>query len=355
MTVKWNQRGRVWTTIVHGVVLAVVLMNAAGAIGAAEEPGRTTSPEEALLAPVSFPVDLGSIPAGATVTLEFDVRVSNPLTAFPAVAVANQGTVSGTGIPAVVTDDPDTGTVGDPTVTPLDTADLVLTKADSPDPVTAGSPLTYTLTVVNNGPSLAENVIVTDTLPPGVSFVSSSGCVEDPNGVPTCSLGAITAGGSAGITINVTVDPGATGVLINAAAVTSTTAEAAPGNETATSTTTVESEADLSISKSDDVDPVNAGSPLTYTIDVANAGPSDAANVVVTDTLPAGVTFVSSSGCSEDPNGVPTCSLGAIAAGGSAPDHPRSGRRRLDRRHHHQHRERHLRRHRSGAWKQRRQ
>ena len=41
-------------------------------------------------------------------------------------------------------------------------------------------------------------------------------------------------------------------------------------------------------------------------------------NVVVTDSLPAGVTFVSTTGCAEDPNVVPTCTLGTIPAGGSA-------------------------------------
>ncbi len=124
MTVSWNRRGRVWKTIAHVALYAAVLTSAAGSIGAAEEPGPAVSPDGKALAPVSFPVDLGSIPAGATVTLEFDVQVSNPLTSFPAVSVSNQGTVSGTGVPAVATDDPATGTVGDPTVTPLDTADL---------------------------------------------------------------------------------------------------------------------------------------------------------------------------------------------------------------------------------------
>ena len=304
-------------TIAHVALYAAVLTSAAGSIGAAEEPGPAVSPDGKALAPVSFPVDLGSIPAGATVTLEFDVQVSNPLTSFPAVSVSNQGTVSGTGVPAVATDDPATGTVGDPTVTPLDTADLVLTKGDSPDPVVAGSPLTYTLTVLNNGPSAAENVVVTDTLPPGVTFVSTTGCAEDPAGVPACSLGTIPAAGSVGFTINVTVDPDTTGALVNNAVVSSTTAEAAPGNEMASTTTTVVTEADLSITKTDDIDPVNAGSALIYTIEVTNVGPSAATNVVITDTLPAGVSFVASSGCAEDPSGVPTCSLGTIAAGGS--------------------------------------
>jgi uncharacterized repeat protein (TIGR01451 family) len=58
-------------------------------------------------------------------------------------------------------------------------ADLEISKADSPDPVTVGDNLTYTITVTNNGPDAAANVVVTDTLPSGVTFVSASpGCVH---------------------------------------------------------------------------------------------------------------------------------------------------------------------------------
>jgi uncharacterized repeat protein (TIGR01451 family) len=77
------------------------------------------------------------------------------------------------------------------------------------------------------------------------------------------------------------------------------------------------SSADLTITKSDDPDPVTAGQTLTYTIIVSNAGPSDATNVVATDILPSGVTLVSTSGCAEDPNGCPDCGLGTIDTGGS--------------------------------------
>jgi LPXTG-site transpeptidase (sortase) family protein len=163
-------------------------------------------------------------------------------------------------------------------------------------------------------------VVVTDTLPAGVTLNSTSGCAEDPGGVPTCSLGVIAAGGSDSYTISVTVDADVADgtTLTNTATVSSDTTDPNAANDTDTEDTTVNAEADLAITKSDSPDPVLAGNTLTYTVDVSNAGPSDAQNVVVTDTLPAGVTFVSTSGCAEDPNGVPTCSLGDIAASGSA-------------------------------------
>ena len=52
-------------------------------------------------------------------------------------------------------------------------ADVAITKADVPDPVTVGGPLTYTLVVTNNGPDDASSIVVTDTLPSGTTFAGA--------------------------------------------------------------------------------------------------------------------------------------------------------------------------------------
>ncbi len=73
--------------------------------------------------------------------------------------------------------------------------------------------------------------------------------------------------------------------------------------------------ADLSIVKSDSPDPVIVGQPLTYTLDVINAGPDAAVDVTVSDTLPAGVTFVdaaTSHGSCSHSAGTVTCALGTV-------------------------------------------
>ena len=77
----------------------------------------------------------------------------------------------------------------------------------------------------------------------------------------------------------------------------------------------VANEADLSISISDAPDPVQVGGPLIYTLTVSNAGPFTATGLEVTSILPGGFTFASTTGCSNDPTGSPTCMLADLASG----------------------------------------
>jgi uncharacterized repeat protein (TIGR01451 family) len=82
------------------------------------------------------------------------------------------------------------------------------------------------------------------------------------------------------------------------------------------------SPADLAVSVADAPDPVRVGALLTYTVGVANTGPSTATLVTLKDTLPAGVELRSAKAsqgtCGKPAGGVLTCSLGTVAAGGGA-------------------------------------
>ena len=118
-------------------------------------------------------------------------------------------------------------------------ADLAITQIDSADPVNPGDTLIYTITVTNNGPADATNVVATNTLPAGVTFVSTSGCSEDPAGDPTCSLGDIAVSSSAQYTITVTIDAGASGVLTNTTSVASDVTDPNPANNSSAENTTV--------------------------------------------------------------------------------------------------------------------
>lgn len=98
-------------------------------------------------------------------------------------------------------------------------ADLQLVKSDSPDPVTVGETLTYTLTVRNNGPQTATGVTVIDTLPPGVTYVSSAtttGRITPVGNTIYCNIDSLGNGQQAVITIHVT--PESAGIIVNSAA-----------------------------------------------------------------------------------------------------------------------------------------
>ena len=113
-----------------------------------------------------------------------------------------------------------------------------------------------------------------------------------------------------------TIAASATGTLSNTATVTAPggVTDPNPANNSATDVDTLTPEADLEITKDDSADPPPAGQDLVYTISVENLGPSDAAGVVVTDPLPAEVTYVSDDcGASNVPPW--TWNVGALAAG----------------------------------------
>jgi len=124
-------------------------------------------------------------------------------------------------------------------------ADLALSIADSPDPVLERDQLTYTVTVDNLGPGAAPNTRLVDTLPEGPSFVSATAsqgnCVRDinsnSNGVLTCELGTIAAGGHA--TVTIVVEPRREGTITNTATVNAGTPDPNTDNNSDTETTTV--------------------------------------------------------------------------------------------------------------------
>jgi len=220
-----------------------------------------------------------------------------------------------------------------PTATPESQAAIPVTPqatpvptAIPPDSVVAGATLTYTIPVINYGPSDAPGVIVTDTLPAHVTFVQATssqgpGCSES-NGTLVCLLGDMPNGASALITIVVTVDRSATGTLAHTTTVTSQAADPHRGDNTFDRETIVKGEADLSINQTDAPDPALAGRPLTYTLTITNNGPADATGVTITSTLPLSVTYVSATGRAElactASDGTVICDLGVLASGARA-------------------------------------
>ena len=246
-----------------------------------------------------------------------------PTVTINVTAPAAAGSLVNTATVSAATTDPDlTNNTDQTTTTVTALADLAITKT-GPATVAAGGGVTYQLAVSNGGPSSATSVSVSDTLPAGVSFVSASGggwtCGEAA-GVVTCTRPSLTVGSAPTITVNVTA-PAAAGSLVNNATVSAATADPNLSNNTDQLITTVTAVADLSLTKTGPAT-IGAGGAIAYQLAVSNSGPSAATTVSVSDTLPAGVSFVSASGtgwtCGEAA-GVVTCTRPSIGAGNTAP------------------------------------
>lgn len=183
-------------------------------------------------------------------------------------------------------------------------ADLALTKT-GPGSVIAGTPITWTLNVHNNGPSTATNGSITDTVPAGVSITSVSmsggscaaGVPGDPTHPTVCTFGTLAAGAtSSTMTINATVNSRTTGILHNDARVTSGTFDNNTSNDLAHTDTSVTVQASITVAISATPNQVTAGTALSYQLTVTNNGPSTATAITLTDPLPSGVTFTGTGG-----------------------------------------------------------
>jgi uncharacterized repeat protein (TIGR01451 family) len=116
------------------------------------------------------------------------------------------------------------------------TADVTITKTTPATQAPTGSTITYTITVRNNGPDEATNVIVNDDLPAGLQFISATPSQGTCNAADplSCNLGTIVDDGVATITLQALVTA-TSGTISNTATVTSNTDDNTLGNNTTTS------------------------------------------------------------------------------------------------------------------------
>ncbi|TDD59403.1 DUF11 domain-containing protein [Kribbella antibiotica] len=194
-------------------------------------------------------------------------------------------------------------------------ANLSISKSVLPSPLVAGGEGLYTLTVHNAGPSTAQAVTVTDTLPAGVSVLEATSANGDCTKAVSCTLGSMSPGADAVVQIRVKVDSGQTGPITNAANVTSTTPDPDPKDNTSTIITKVDQAADLEVIKTSDETSATAGGGVTYRLTVVNHGPSDATSVALTDTLPTGLTVVKVEPDCKITGAKIDCALGTLVAG----------------------------------------
>ncbi|MBD8539605.1 beta strand repeat-containing protein [Frigoribacterium sp. CFBP 8751] len=210
-----------------------------------------------------------------------------PATADPGAGLTNTATIAGS-----LTDPDRTNNTATAAATVTTAADLSIVKTYAPTTPVAGEQVTYTLTARNDGPSDARGVTITDPLDPEVTFVSATvpgGTCTLTDDVVTCDAGTLAAGTTQTATITVTLAPDAA-VVQNTAAITSSTPETDPTDNTSSTQFAATTSADLSIAKTATPATATAGDEVIYTLTATNNGPSEATNAVLKDTLPAGVT-----------------------------------------------------------------
>ena len=204
------------------------------------------------------------------------------------VAIGATGSIINTATVTSDTPDPNPDNNTDTVVVGIsESADVAVTKVGNPDPVNNGEFLTYTIQVMNYGPSIASDVTVTDALPVGLGnpeFSLDGGITWNPWVTPYL-LGTLNNGETRQLFVRGVVDRPSNTTIENTVTVTSTTPDPDLSNNTDTTINGVTASADLSVTKIANMDPVIAGNSITYTITVANAGPSDALDVTLIDAV----------------------------------------------------------------------
>lgn len=196
---------------------------------------------------------------------------------------------------------------------PAPSADLSVTKTDSPDPVVTGSGITYTITVTNNGIDNATNVVVTDNLPAATTFVSCNatggGVCGGSGNNRSVTFTTLPIGSSAVVTIQATVNCSVSdgSVVNNTATVSSSTSDPDLSNNSASQLTTASNPAPVLTCPSNIVttnDPGQCGAVVTY------PAPT------VSDNCPAGAPSCSPTSNSFFPVGTTTVSCTLTDSGG---------------------------------------
>ncbi len=277
---------------------------------------RVDDPLPAGLAYVSATADVGSyddatgrwtiggLAVGATATLNLTATVTSPG------STSNVATVSGDPFDPEPANDSDAVTVDQ-------LVDLAVTKSVDDAAPNVGSTVTFTVGVTNLGPGTAHGVVIRDLLPAGLALVAATpdhGTFDGASGA--WAVGTIAPAGAATLRVEAhVVDPSPVTNTATVHAVDEPQASTANDDAGATITPQI---ADLAVTKAVDDARPDLGDTVTFTITLDNLGPDAAANVALSDLLPAALGFVdaaASAGSYDEVTG--TWSVGTLGNGAS--------------------------------------
>ena len=181
----------------------------------------------------------------------------------------------------------------------LPLADVALGLTASPTSVIVGSNLTSTITVTNNGPGVAFNVVVTAPIPAAAAYLSgtvSQGTLALNGGAAVASLGDLAPGATA--TVTVSVAPLGPGFLTNTASVTTASIDSVTGNNSGSAVVAVAIPAPIIVAAgavllSENLVPngaIDPGETVSLSLSLANSGVLDTMNLGATLQVSGGVT-----------------------------------------------------------------
>jgi uncharacterized repeat protein (TIGR01451 family) len=203
-------------------------------------------------------------------------------------------------------------------------ADLSVSLTDSPDPVVVDKKLTYRLDYANAGPTAAQDVTISSTLPPGITFggvASADPALPEPTVTGqtlTWQIPTLESDVSGTIVFTTTVSPSAAETVTTVAEIASSIVDEDLADNQDSTSTRVTYACDLAVTLSSNLDIAQTGFPLTYAITVTNEGPSLATGTTLTGWLPDSVTVTdveTSQGSCNWTESPLTCNLGAINRG----------------------------------------
>src|SRR5271157_5050977 len=250
---------------------------------------------------------VGALASGSVATLLITVQpTSSPGSILVDTASVSESSADFDANPA------DTASISVPV---RDVSNLVLTMTPSVPSVPIGQTLSDSMTVSNPGPADEPDATLTVPLPPDVNLVPDSSPQGSAwvvgQGMVSADLGALASSGAATVTLTISPQASAFGLLTMSASVQGYNADIETAQAEASTTVTVAAAAGLSIAIMPQCTPAHQAQDLTYTLTVNNAGPSGDTNVVATSLLPRGTAFVSASSSQQ---AQPALQAGGISA-----------------------------------------
>jgi uncharacterized repeat protein (TIGR01451 family) len=260
----------------------------------------------------------GSLAPGESQTLTYQVVVGSSIANT---TLDNDATATYT---EVVTNTSPTSTSNTASMTVNPAADLSVTAALAGSAVVAGQVAGYTITAGNAGPNTATTVVLTATVPSGLTGVtatSTGGTCSVSGTKATCTYPALASAATRTMTVTGNVPSGETpGTSYTVgAAITSATYETNQSDNSASVSNSVNGSADLAVAMTYSPAAPAGGDTITYTVTVRNDGPSTARTIVLSDPIPIGSTnaqaTIPGGTCATTTTGTIECALASLASG----------------------------------------